>query len=108
MRVNTQQAIYCPLLAKTFENAVSCFISAEFPRLGGPKVVELFVEELKAIVERYYPPITNLGMGQMLWFAVAKEEKGGYGMSMKNLRLRPVVLSVVTYEDIHWLWSMRI
>lgn len=100
MSVNSQQTIYGPLLAKTFENAVSCVISAEFPRLGGPKVVELFVEELKAIVERYYPPITNLRMGQMLWFAVAKEEKGGYGKSMKNLRLRPVVLSVVTYEDI--------
>ena len=39
-------------------------------------------------------------MEQMLWFAVAKEEKGGYGKCMKNLRLRPVVLSVVTYEDI--------
>jgi len=39
-------------------------------------------------------------MGQMLWFAVAKEEKGCYGKSMKNLQLRPVVLSVVTYEDI--------
>ena len=32
-------------------------------------------------------------MGQMLWFAVAKDEKGGYGKCMKNLRLRPVVLS---------------
>ena len=39
-------------------------------------------------------------MEQMLWFAVAKEEKGGYGKCMKNLRLRPVVLSAVTYEDI--------
>ena len=27
-------------------------------------------------------------------------EKGGYGKCMKNLRLRPVVLSAVTYEDI--------
>ena len=39
-------------------------------------------------------------MGQMLWYAVAKDEKGGYGKNMKNLRLRPVILSVVTYEDI--------
>jgi hypothetical protein len=55
---------------------------------------------MKSIVEQYYPPLTNLRMGQMLWFAVAKEEKGGYGKSMKNLRLRPVVLSAVTYEDV--------
>lgn len=107
MSMNHQRDIYAPLLDKTFENAVSRFISAEFPRLGGPKVIELLVEELKAIVERYYPPITNLRMGQMLWFAVAKEEKGGYGKSMKNLRLRPVVLSVVTYEDIQ-KWAERV
>jgi len=100
MRVNNQQDIYAPLLDKTFETAVSNFISTEFPRLGGPKVVELLVKELKSIVETYYPPITNLRMGQMLWFAVAKDETVGYGKSMKNLRLRPVVLSAVTYEDI--------
>lgn len=100
MSMNTQQSIYAPLLDETFETAVSGFILAEFPKLGGPKVVKLLVKELKAIVEQYYPPLTNLRMGQMLWFAVAKEEKGGYGKCMKNLRLRPVVLSVVTYEDI--------
>lgn len=100
MSMNKQWDIYAPLLDKTFENAVSNFISTEFPRLGGPKVIELLVKELKSIVEQYYPPITNLRMGQMLWFAVAKEEKVRYGESMKDLKLRPVVLSVVTYEDI--------
>ena len=100
MSMNTRQSIYAPLLDKTFETAVSSFISAEFPKLGGPKVIGLLVKELKSIVDQYYPPITNLRMGQMLWFAVAKEEKGGYGKCMKNLRLRPVVLSAVTYEDI--------
>jgi hypothetical protein len=100
MSMNNQLDIYAPLLAKTFETAVSNFILTEFPTLGGPKVIELFVKELKSIVEHYYPPITNLRMGQMLWFAVAKDEKGGYGKSMKNLRLRPFILSPVTYEDI--------
>ncbi len=100
MSTNNQRDIYTPLLDKTFETAVSNFILTEFPRLGGPKVIDLLVKELKSIVEQYYPPITNLRIGQMLWFAVAKEEKGEYGKSMKNLRLRPVVLSAVTYDDI--------
>ena len=100
MSMNHQRDIYAPLLDKTFETAVSNFISAECPRLGGPKVIELFVKELKTIVGHYYPPITNLRLGQLLWFAVAKDEKGGYGKSMKNLRLRPVILTAVAYEDI--------
>jgi hypothetical protein len=69
------QNVYGPLLDKTFETVISNFILTEFPRLGGPKVIELFVKELKTIIEQYYPPITNLKMGQMLWFAVAKDEK---------------------------------
>ena len=97
--MNTRQSIYAPLLDKTFETAVSSFISAEIPKLGGPKVIGLLVKELKSIVEQYYPPITSLRMEQMLWFAVAKEEKGGYGKCMKDLRLRLVVLSAVTYEE---------
>jgi hypothetical protein len=100
MSSNTIPKTYRPLLDKTFESAIFNFILTEFPKLGGPKVIELFVKELKSIVDQYYPPITNFKMGQMLWFAVAKDEKTGYGKSMKNLRLRPVVLSVVTYDDI--------
>ena len=100
MNHNPRRDMYAPLCDKTFETAVSNLISTEFPRIGGPKVIELFAKELKTIVEEYYPPITNLRMGQMLWFAVAKDEKTGYGKSMKNLRLRPVILSVVTHEDI--------
>jgi len=43
--MNTRQSIYAPLLDKTFETAVSSFISAEFPKLGGPKVIGLLVKE---------------------------------------------------------------
>ena len=51
LSMNTQQSIYAPLLDKTFETAVSSFISAEIPKLGGPKVIGLLVKELKSIVE---------------------------------------------------------
>lgn len=100
MKRNYRRDLYAPLCDKTFETAVSNLIATEFPRIGGPRVNELLVKELKLIVEQYYPPITNLRMGQILWFAVAKDEKVGYGKSMKNLRLRPVILSVITHDDI--------
>lgn len=100
MNSNYRQDIYEPLCDKTFETAVSNLIYTEFPKIGGPRVIELLVTELKSIVETYYPPIRNLRMGQMLWFAVAKDETVGYGKNMKKLRLQPVVLSVITHEDI--------
>lgn len=100
---SSRRAVYEPQLAKTFENAAANFISKEFPSLGGPKVIGLFVKELKEIVEKYYPPLSHLRMGQVLWFAVARDEKNSYGKGMSSFRLVPVVLSLVTYDDIRKL-----
>ncbi|MDI6795138.1 MAG: DUF1670 domain-containing protein [bacterium] len=72
----------------------------EFPHLTGPLTRETFVNALKNIVEQFYPPTTNLKVGQMLWIAVAKDEKPSYGKKMSNTRLVPVILTVIDQSDI--------
>lgn len=94
---------YGPYLEKTFENAVADFVSREFPHLGGPRVVELFVKELKEIVEAYYPAVSHMQMGQVLWFAMDKSEKPSYGKRLHNYKVVPVVLSLVAYGDVEKL-----
>ena len=94
------QALYSPLQEKTFETAVSAFIEQEFPSFGGPMIIKLFTSRLKELAEQYYPPRSRLKTGQMLWMAVAKDEKQGWGKTMRKLRLVPVVLTIVAPEDI--------
>jgi hypothetical protein len=91
---------YEPQLHKTFKSAVIAFLEREFPYLTGPLTRQTFVEALQEIVEQFYPSVSNLKMGQMLWVAVAKDEKANYGKKMSSTRLVPVVLTVIDQSDI--------
>lgn len=88
-----------PLAAKTLRQALIRFISREFPRLGGPWLVELFVDKLLGLVDTHYVSRQRLQPGQLLWLAVAADERPGY-KSMRWTRHVPVVLTVANDADI--------
>lgn len=92
--------MYAPVQKKTFEAVMTNYIEKEFPQIGGPMIVGLFVDKLKEFIEAYYPAHSRLKMGQILWFAVAKDERHSYGKSMEKTRIVPVVLTLITHEDI--------
>jgi len=91
---------YRPMMGKTFEAVLTQFITREFPFLRGTMVVGLFVEELKRLIETYYPPASYLRPGQMIWLAVDKNEKLGYKRSITETKTKPVVLSILHRDDI--------
>lgn len=100
---NRLEQLYTPMEQKTFASAVRRFILQEFPHLGGPMIVDLFIKKLSSLVEEFYPPLKQFKMGQLLWFAVAREEKPSYGKSMGRTRIVPVVLTLVSPADIERL-----
>lgn len=96
-------AIYSPYQAKTFPAALAQLVGQEFPHLGGPKVRELFVTEVTRLIERYYPPRERMQPGQVLWWAVDKTDRPHDHHTMAETRLVPVVLTLVTLDDIRAL-----
>jgi hypothetical protein len=76
------------------------FIRREFPRLGGPWVIEMFVDKLLQLVARYHIERDKLQAGQTLWLAVAADEAPGYRKPIYATRQVPVVITLVTQEDI--------
>jgi hypothetical protein len=102
MRTNKpwQEIVYAPQEAKTFQHVLSEFILREFPRLGGPWVVEHFVDKLMALLDEHYLLRDRIQPGQTVWMAVAVDETPGYGKLMSNTRQVPVVLTLVNQEDI--------
>ncbi len=102
MASNTQylSASYGPALQKSFRSTVASFIQTEFPQMGGPMIVDLFVDRLESMIKEFFPPTRYLKMGQILWFAVAKDEKPSYGKSMAKTRIVPVILTLVSHQDI--------
>jgi len=91
---------YRPVLSKTFEAALSNFVSREFPFLKGTMIVNLFVKELTKLVEKYYPATSFLRPGQMVWIGVDKNEKLGYKKPISETKTKPIVLTILHPEDI--------
>jgi len=91
---------YRPQAAKTLRQALIGFITREFPRLGGPWVIELFVDKILELVDAYRIARDRLKPGQTVWQAVAVDERPGYRKPMTRTRQVPVVITVANQDDI--------
>lgn len=91
---------YRPQAAKTLRQSLIRFITREFPRLGGPWVIELFVDKLLELVDTSRIARDRLKPGQTLWQAVALDERPGYRKPMTQTRQVPVVITVINQDDI--------
>jgi len=91
---------YRPQAAKTLRQSLIRFITREFPRLGGPWVIELFVDKILELVDSYRIARDRLKPGQTVWQAVAVDERPGYRKPMTRTRQVPVVITVVNQDDI--------
>jgi hypothetical protein len=96
-------AVYSPYQSKTFPVALAQLLAREFPHPGGPKVRELFVAEMLRLVEHYYPARERLRPGQTLGWAVDKTDHPHAHHTMAETRLVPVILTLITLEDIRAL-----
>lgn len=95
-----REAQYRPQARKTLQHALIRFITREFPRLGGPWVIQLFVDKLLELVDTYRIARDRLTPGQTLWPAVALDERPGYRKSMAYTRQVPVVITLVNQDDV--------
>jgi hypothetical protein len=95
------EKVYGPLEEKTFNNVIKHFFRENFPKVSGNLVLDLICKELHEIIEKYYPPISRLKMGQMLWFAVSQDETPSKHSSMSQVEMVPVILTLVHEDDIH-------
>ena len=96
---NIHKDMWKPQRAKNFDSAIRHFIQTEFPRLGGPKVIDLFCEQIRKFINQFYPKGEYVSFGQLPWCAVAKEDFPGRAKTIAQTKLRPVILSLVEDED---------
>jgi hypothetical protein len=79
--------------------AIINFFRVEFPRFFGPIIQERIANELIALFDSHCPNRKNLKPGQLLWIALDKRTRG----DSPNRKYVPVILSLVTEEDIQQL-----
>jgi DNA-binding CsgD family transcriptional regulator len=99
-RPTTRRHSYDAIERKTFRNSLCHLLQTEFPGVFGPSVTRLFSESIDQLYERFHPPGSRFASGQCLWIAVAVDDPPRRGKFIENTRLVPVVLDLVTAEDL--------
>lgn len=85
---------------KTFRSCLGRFLQTEFPQTFGPAVTRLFAEKIDELYDRCHLLRDRVRTGQILWLAVAANERPGRSKRIEDTRLVPVVLDLVTRQDI--------
>jgi len=94
-----REVLYGPVQRKTFRASLNRELREHIPTLGS-LTAEPLAKRIEQLVEEYFPPRERLRMGQVLWPAVDEAETAGYGKRIEHTKLKPVLLDVVTEEDI--------
>jgi predicted transcriptional regulator len=94
------QSTYNPMMFKTFIGALEAFFAQECPQLGGFRTRQVLVQAVLGMVNEFYPETTHLRQGQIQWVTVDKDETASYGKSMRETKLKSVVLDLVRSKDI--------
>jgi DNA-binding CsgD family transcriptional regulator len=90
-----------PLLDRGLQQALAQRIGKEFPRLGGPRIVDLCAQMILEVIEEQIHPLESVRHGQVMWLAVDKNDPPARHKTMRQTRLKPVVLDLSTPEDVH-------
>lgn len=99
-RVNPRSATYAASARKTFHSMLCHLLQTEFPATFGPAVTQLFADRIDELHERCHPPLSRVKVGQVLWLAVAADERPGRSKRIEYTRLVPVLLDLVIPKDI--------
>lgn len=86
---------------KSFHSALCHLLGSEFPGVFGPAIARLLADKIDELFARFHPPTSRLRAGQVLWTGVAVDDPPGRDKRIEDTRLVPVVLDLVTAQDIH-------
>jgi hypothetical protein len=91
---------YHPLLDKTIPNVLLNLFAEEFG-YGDKKVfAEVMIERILESLMKVIKPAELVQPGQMVWLAIPVDGKKHANQPMKDLPKVPVVLDLITWEDI--------
>jgi hypothetical protein len=89
-----------PLKARTLKNAIAQQITAEFPRIGGPRICNLCAEMIMDIVSKHVRSRDHITHGQVLWAAIDINDPPRRYRGTSQTKLVPVLLDLSTPDDV--------
>jgi hypothetical protein len=99
------RAEYSPQLDRNLRTRLVNRFRDKYRFMGGEEIIKFIVDDILGLVEQEYRLMDVMRKGQILWDGVAikQRRKPGRALNMKETRTKPIVLSLITEEDIRKL-----
>jgi hypothetical protein len=92
---------YASIEKRTFESALLHLLETEYGLLGGRRILRLLVEDVLALQAEFYPPLEQVGSGDLIWACTADEgKKAEPGKRTEEYKTVTVKLPLVTRSDL--------
>lgn len=98
-----RKATYGPLCQQTLEARLKRELLTHFGFENMTIVADLLIQRILALIEEYAPHQERLHPYQTLILAVDKNERFGYGKRMEDCQLVPVIITLITPEELQEL-----
>lgn len=95
-----QKVIYGPLAQKTLKNRLKRELLTKFGFENMSVIADTLVEHFLRIVDQHYVPKDRLKPYQTIALAIDKNQVIGYGKTMSETKLKPVVINLITTEEL--------
>jgi hypothetical protein len=97
----TNERAFRPLQDKTLRAMIRQRFLSEYGYSDAAPIAEFITDDLMRLIHQVSQPYERLQPGQMVWLAVPNDLPREYhGKRLGNLSLQPIVLSVLTEEDV--------
>lgn len=105
MSMSLSRTEYPPQLDRNLRTRLVNRFRDKYRFMGGEEIIQFIVDDILGLVELEYMSMDAMRKGQILWDGVAikQKRKPGRALSMKETRTKPIVLSLITEEDIRKL-----
>lgn len=87
-------------VTNSLKGSVLNLIQRDYQFIAGDKIQQMFASEVVDLVNKCYKDPWKLDVGQILWYGVKVSEKPNYGKNSKNTPLTPIILTLVSKEDL--------
>ena len=85
---------------RSVKGAIIALLKREYQFIAGEKIQEMFASDIVELIRQSYRDPWKMEVGQILWYGASKEEKPNYGKGAKETVLTPVVLTLISAEDL--------
>ena len=92
---------YGSIEKRNFESALMHLLETEYALLGGRRILGLLVEDVRTLMEEFYPSSQRAGSGTLIWTCTADEgRKAEPGKRAEEYKTVTVRLPFVTQADL--------